>query len=162
MIETLTLITLSIILLIVFRPGKVTPLENPLTINRIGQFSAVLAPMLNLAQPFLETVSRKLSEADRHPGDTAPLYFSVQDREVRAHGEDHYLLAATLRGGVLYFQATAPQAGQSDVEALRAFSEAELARHPAAGEASNAAHAALVAAVQAAAGERGVAVVALE
>ncbi|MDR0480742.1 MAG: hypothetical protein LBG66_02525, partial [Gallionellaceae bacterium] len=113
MIETLTLITLFTILMVIFRPGKVEPLKNPLFINRIGQFNAVLAPMLNLAQPLLENISSRLTETERKTGDTRSLYFTVQDKEVKLEDSDVYLLAATLRGGVLYFQATAPQKDQN-------------------------------------------------
>ncbi len=130
MIETLTLITLAVIALIIFRPGKTPPLENPLTINRVGQFHAVLAPRINLAQPLLEEISRRIPEAVRASGNVQPLYFRVEDKEVKAHGRDYYLLAATLRDGVLYFQAAAPDQARGDLEVIRAFSEAELAKHP--------------------------------
>ncbi len=130
MIETLTIITLSIIALLIFRPGKTPPLESPLTINRVGQFHAVLAPRINLAQPLLEDISRRIPGALRSGGNAPPLYFRVQDKEVKAHGQDYYLLAATLRDGVLYFQATAPIKDTSDLDAIRAFSETELAKHP--------------------------------
>jgi hypothetical protein len=156
MIETLTIITLSILALIIFRPGKTEPLDNPLVINRIGQFHAVLAPKINLAQPFLENVSRHLGEQERQSGNTQPLYLKVSDREVKAHGQDFYLLAATLRDGVLYFQATAPDNNRSDLDTLRAFSEAELSHHPASTVVhSDMAENALSAAIQAAANQRG-------
>jgi hypothetical protein len=155
MIETLTIITLCVLALIFFRPGKTEPLKSPLVINRGGQFNAVLAPMLNLAQPLLENISRHLDEQDRQSGNSQPCYFRVTDKEVKAHGKNFYLLAATLRDGVLYFQATAPQDGSSDLDTIRAFSEAELSRHPAAAAHSGAAETALVNAIQAAAGQRG-------
>jgi hypothetical protein len=154
MIETLTIITLSVIALILFRPGKTEPLKNPLVINRGGQFHAVLAPMLNLAQPLLESVSRHLGEQDRQSGNSKPLYFKVSDKEVKAHGEKFYLLAATLRDGVLYFQAIGPQEKESHFDTIRAFSEAEMFRHPETWPHSDAAQAALTQAIQAAAGQR--------
>jgi hypothetical protein len=130
MIETLTLITLSVIALLIFRPGKTPPLENPLTINRIGQFHAVLAPKINLAQPLLENISHRITADMRHSGNTPPLYFSVQDKEVKAHGHHSFLLAATLRDGVVYFQATIPDAKQGDLDTISTFAEAELSQHP--------------------------------
>ncbi len=162
MIETLTLITLTIIALIIFRPGKTEPLDNPLVINRIGQFQAVLAPKINLAQPLLESVSRNLDEQQRHSGDSRPLYFKVSDREVKAHGKNFYLLAATLRDGVLYFQATAPEDNRDNLETIRAFSETELSRHPARAAHSDQAEHALSAAIQASAAQRGANLVQLE
>ncbi|MBI1174607.1 MAG: hypothetical protein GC139_04985 [Sideroxydans sp.] len=155
MIETFTIVTLSILALIFFRPGKTEPLKSPLVINRGGQFHAVLAPMINLAQPLLENISRQLGEQERQSGNSQPLYFKVNDKEVKAHGKDFYLLAATLRDGVLYFQAAAPEDKGSDLDTIRAFSEAELTRHPATAAISEAAQAALSDAIQSAASQRG-------
>lgn len=155
MIETLTIITLCTLGLIFFRPGKTEPLKSPLVINRVGQFNAVLAPMLNLAQPLLENVSRQLGEQERQSGNTASLYFRISDKEVKSHGKDYYLLAATLRDGVLYFQATAPEDKTDDLDTIRSFSDAEMSRHPEATAAhSEAAKNALSGAIQTAAGQR--------
>lgn len=156
MLETFTIITLCTLGLIFFRPGKTRPLESPLVINRIGQFNAVLAPMLNLAQPLLENVSRQLDEEQRQSGNTPPLYFKVTDKEVKYHGKDFYLLAATLRDGVLYFQATAPDDKSSDVDTIRSFSDTEMSHHPeTTAEHSETAESALTSAIQTAAGQRG-------
>lgn len=161
MIETLTIITLSIIALILFRPGKTPPLENPLTINRLGQFHAVLAPRINLAQPLLENISHRLDEEARK-GNTDPMYLKVEDKEVNAHGQSYYLLAATLRDGVLYFQAAAPQKEQGDIDTIRAFSDAELSKHPAASQPAADAAPTLLQAIQAAAEQRGAALTPLQ
>ncbi len=161
MIETLTLITLSVIALILFRPGKTPPLENPLTINRVGQFHAVLAPRINLAQPLLENIAHRVS-ADLRKNNTSPLYFKVEDKEVKSHGQPFYLLAATLRDGVLYFQAASPVANQGDMETIRAFSEAELSRHPEGAPPEAGARATLAEAVAAAASQRGAALTSLQ
>ncbi|MGO8754393.1 MAG: hypothetical protein ACLQHK_04085 [Gallionellaceae bacterium] len=155
MIETLTIITLSVLALIFFRPGKTEPLKNPLVINRGGQFHAVLAPMLNLSQPLLESISRHLNDQDRQSGNSKPLYLMVSDREVKAHGDKFYLLAVTLRDGVLYCQAIAPQEKENHLDTIRAFSDAEMFRHPETRPHSDAAQAALAAAIQAAADQRG-------
>ena len=154
MIETLTLITLSIIALIIFRPGKTPPLESPLVINRVGQFHAVLAPKINLAQPLLENISHRVTDELRAGGNTPPLYFRVEDKEVKAHGQDHYLLAATLRDGVLYFQATAPGKNEGDLDTIRAFSGAELTKHPETRPHDGQAATALTDAIHAAASQR--------
>ncbi|HKB60094.1 MAG TPA: hypothetical protein VKC56_08640 [Gallionellaceae bacterium] len=161
MLETFTLITLSVIALIIFRNGRTPPLENPLTINRIGQFHAVLAPKINLAQPLLENASHRVGE-DLRKQNTAPLYFKVEDKEVKSHGQAFYLLAATLRDGVLYFQAAAPNGNQGDVETIRAFSEAELAKHPESAAPADEARASLAEAITAAAAQRGATLTALQ
>ncbi len=162
MIETLTIITISILALIIFRPGRTEPLNNPLVINRVGQFHAVLAPKINLAQPLLEDISRRLGEHERQSGNTPPLYFKVSDREVKAHGKDFYLLAATLRDGVLYFQATAPDDDNDNLDTIRVFSETELSRHPASAAHSEGAEAALNTAIRTAATQRGAGLVQLQ
>ncbi|MDX8398860.1 MAG: hypothetical protein R8K20_01270, partial [Gallionellaceae bacterium] len=155
MIETLTVITLCVLFLIFFRPGKTPPLKSPLVINRGGQFHAVLAPMLNLAQPLLESISRNMIEEDRQSGDTKPRLFRVTDKEVKAHGKDYYLLAMTLRDGMLYFQATAPVEGSNDLDTISTVSETELSRHPSTLTISETAELALDKAIQAAASQRG-------
>ncbi len=162
MIETLTIITLCVIALILFRPGKTEPLDNPLVINRVGQFHAVLAPKINLAQPLLEDISRQLTEGTRQSGNTPPQYFSVQDKEVKAHGENYYLLAATLRDGMLYFQAAAPDKNSNSLDTIRAFSEKELVRHPDPAQPTETATSALLAAMRSAAERRGAILTQLE
>lgn len=161
MLETLTIITLSVLFLIFFRPGKTEPLKSPLVISRGGQFHAVLAPMLNLAQPLLEDISRDFTEQDRQLGNTGTHYYKVTDKEVKAHGKNHYLLAITLRGGELYFQAVAPHAESSEIEILRDFSDPILARHPAEAARSEPAEAALARAIETATAARGISIVPL-
>jgi len=155
MIETLTVITLCVLFLVFFRPGKTPPLKSPLVINRGGQFHAVLAPMLNLAQPLIESISRNMIEEDRQSGDTLPRLFRVTDKEVKAHGKNYYLLAMTLRDGMLYFQATAPVEGGNDLDTINTFSETELSRHPSTFAVSETTELALDKAIQAAASQRG-------
>jgi len=162
MVETLTLVTLCIIALLIFRPGRTPPLDRPLAISRPGQFHAVLAPRINLAQPLLENITSRVTEEMRRQGNTAPLYFKVHDKEVTAHGQEHYLLAATLRDGLLYFQAAAPDKQRSDLDTIRAFSEAELSKVPEAGAHAESATEALADAIRAAANQRGAALIALQ
>jgi hypothetical protein len=169
MIETITIITLSLLALIIFRPGTTPPLESLLTINRIGQFHAVLAPKINLAQPLLENISAHISKEQRQLGNTQPIYFKVHDRDVKSHGYDFYLLAATLRDGMLYFQATSPDdrkntphKNNSHIDIIREFSEAELARHPGTAVVNNACTSALMLAIQAVAKQHGATITLLE
>jgi hypothetical protein len=156
MIETITIITLSLLFLAFVRPGKTPPLTSPLTINRIGQYHALLAPMINLAQPFLESISAQLNEHDRRGGNIRPLYFAVQDKAVKAHGADLYLLAASLLDGVLYFQATVAKDNENHIDTIRAFSDEDLKRHPTSQSTLETDEVFLVNAVQAAANLRGI------
>lgn len=61
MIETFTIIILSVLFLAFFLPGKTPPLNNPLVIEHPGQYHMTLAPQLNLAQPFIEEVVKLIS-----------------------------------------------------------------------------------------------------
>jgi hypothetical protein len=108
MIELTLLTILFTIVVLVIKPGRTPPLENPLTIERIGQFRATLAPKLNLAQPLLESISKNLSEQARSSGDTRTLYFSINDGDVKAHGAKYYLLSVTLHHEMLYFAVCSP------------------------------------------------------
>lgn len=109
MIESITVATLCILFLIFFRPGKTPPLENQLVIERPGKYRMVLAPKLNLAQPFIEKIVNRIEtlECANREG-TAKRFFSIKDKSVTASGKDVYLLAVIYRSGILHFQAEWP------------------------------------------------------
>ena len=65
------------------------------------------------------------------------------------------MLAATLRDGVLYFQAAAPVKDQEDLAAISAFSGQEMSRHPETRAHDDNAAAALAEAIRSAASQRG-------
>lgn len=109
MIELAVLTLLITVVVIIIKPGRTPPLENPLVIERGGQFRATLAPKLNLAQPLLESISKNLSVEARASGDSKIFFFSVLDGEVKAHGVDHYLFAVALHAGMLHFKVAAPR-----------------------------------------------------
>jgi hypothetical protein len=129
MIETLTIITICMLLLIFFRPGKTPPLENPLVIERPGKYHVTLAPQLNLAQPFVEAVAQSLLESGRLNGNSSTQIFEVRDKQAVSHGHDEYLLAITQREGMLYFQAAAP-AADDKLKAISELSTGVLSRLP--------------------------------
>lgn len=132
MIETATLITLCMLYLIFFRPGKTPALENPLVIERPGQYHLTLAPQLNLAQPFIEALINLPELSDREGANSATQFFEVRDKQVVAHGYDFYLLAITLRNGIVYCQAVRPLSNEpaDQLPAISEFSHAVLARFP--------------------------------
>ena len=158
MIETITLITLSILLLIYFRPGKTPPLGSPLVIERAGQYQVTLAPQLNLAQPFIEAIAKQIIT----PVDTIQYSvtqcFEVRDKQVTAHGYKHYLLAITQRNGMLFFQGTAPSpllpGHDNSYDTLMKFSNTIMASMPATGSHSTALDERIVSAVKIAAQQR--------
>ena len=137
MIETLTIITLSVLLLIFFRPGKTLPLENPLIIERPGQHHMTMGPRLNLAQPLLEAIAKEIRAQVQTQPDCPTQCFEVRDKQVTAHGQEFYLLAITQRNGMLYFQAIAPRPlvhdRNSNFNTLMEFAHAVLANAPASG-----------------------------
>ena len=134
MIETLTIITLCILFLVFFRPGKTPPMKNPLVIARPGKYHVTFAPLLNLAQPFVEAVAQRLLESAIGSGNSATQFFEVQDALVTAHGHATYLLAITKRDGMFYFQAAAPVNNIDHLKTISEFSRKVLASVPFAGE----------------------------
>jgi hypothetical protein len=130
MIETATLITLCMLYLIFFRPGKTPPLENPLVIERAGQYHLTLEPRLNLAQPLIESIIVQLGTLSEQ--NTATMCFEVRDKQVLAHGFDFYLLAITRRNGLWFFQAVRPISAESSEQfkTVSEFTSAVLARYP--------------------------------
>ncbi|MFA6061270.1 MAG: hypothetical protein WC736_01565 [Gallionella sp.] len=155
MIETATLITLCMLYLIFFRPGKTPPLENPLVIERAGQYHLTLEPRLNLAQPFIEAIIVQLGTLSEQ--NTATMCFEVRDKQVIAHGDDFYLLAITRRNGLWFFQAVRPKSGEpsGQFKTVSEFSSAVLARYPLESEAMSDGEN-IVAAVQSVAQSRGI------
>ena len=135
MIETLTIITVSLLLLIYFRPGKTPLLDNPLVIERPGHYRVTLAPQLNLAQPFIEAIATHIGKPLDKDHHSRTQCFEVRDGQVTAHGHKHYLLAITQRNGMLYFQATAPRSLTPDTpyEMLMEFSNTVMANIPVTG-----------------------------
>jgi len=130
MIETITIITLSVLFLIFFRPGKTPPLNNPLVIERPGQYHMTLTPQLNLAQPFIEAVAKQLGSQSDETQYSSTQYFEVRDRQVTAHGHDYYLLAITQCNGMQYFQATSPKSDDlnSSLRTIHEFADAVITR----------------------------------
>lgn len=107
MIETATIITLVMLYLVFFRPGT-TPLSTaPLVIERTGKYRMTLAPQLNLAQPFIENVAKRIEAAQLVVvGDCV---FEVCDKRVTPKGIDCYELVIVQKDGMLNFEARNPQ-----------------------------------------------------
>jgi hypothetical protein len=109
MIESITIVTITILLLAYFRPGKTPPLENPLSIVRAGKYEIKLEAKLNFAQPFLESLAERIRPLIENLDGSAVQYFVVQDKQVKAHGSDRYLLAVCCRDHMIYFYGANPK-----------------------------------------------------
>lgn len=160
MIELIILTILTLVVLSLIRPGKTPPLDNPLLIERPGKYQMTLAPQLNLAQPFIEDIAKRLVASDAAAQESETLCFEVRDKEVTAHGKDFYLLAVTRRNGMLYFQAiTSPTGFPKDrTKDLLEFANRVLANIPMTGEPDEELNKRIVAATRDAAQQRGIAV----
>lgn len=132
--ELLLTITIVTLIVLTIRRGRPVVLDNPVIIQRPGQYHITLAPQLNRAQTFIEHIAKKFIQAHPQQGDLPSQYFEVRDPTVFANGESAYLLAVSLRDGMLYFQAINPQPliydADSDYKTLSEFSEAVLKHHP--------------------------------
>lgn len=130
------LLVASIITLVVLtiRRAKPVILENPVIIQRPGQYHITLAPQLNRAQTFIEQIASQISLINLADRELPTQYFEVHDPKVFAQGESCYLLAVAVRGGMSYFQAINPQPllrdADSHYKTVREFSESVLQYHP--------------------------------
>lgn len=135
MVESFLLLCLITVVILTIRRGKPVILDNPVIIQRLGQYHITLAPQLNRAQAFIENIAKQFPLASAN--EFATQYFEVRDPKVFAQGEDFYLLAAALRGGTLYFQVINPQPllhdADSHLKTVREFSDKVMALHPLAG-----------------------------
>ena len=132
MVESFLLLCLITIVFLTIRRGKPVVLDNPVIIQRAGQYHITLAPQLNRAQAFIESIAKQFPLQTSN--EFATQYFEVRDPVVFAQGEHFYLLAVALRGGMLYFQAINPQPllhdADSHLKTMREFSDTVLALHP--------------------------------
>ncbi len=132
--ESLLLITIITLIVLTIRRARPVILHNPVTIQRPGEYHITLAPQLNRAQTFIEQIALQFSKTHSLHGDFPSRYFEVRDPKVFAQGADCYLLAVTLRDGLLYFQAANPGKSKNDagghLKTIREFSEIVLKQHP--------------------------------
>lgn len=130
--ESLLLITIISLVVLTIRRARPVVLESPVIIQRPGQYHITLAPQLNRAQTFVEQIAAQYLKSPALHGDFPDRYFEVRDPKVFAKGSNSYLLAVSLRDGLLYFQAANP--GKQDdqdqhLKTIREFSEGVLKQH---------------------------------
>jgi hypothetical protein len=151
--ESLLLLTIITLIVITIRRARPVILENPVNIHRPGQFHITLAPQLNRAQTFVEQIAKQFIQLHHPKGDLPTQYFEVRDPKVFSKGQNSYLLAVSLRGGELYFQAVNPKTSKHEAEShyktVHEFSESVLQHHPLAGSVDESSTESLRAAVEA-------------
>ena len=132
--ETLLVLTLVTLVILTIRRARPVILDNPVIIQRPGQYHITLAPQLNRAQTFIEQIAQHFTQLHLPQRNLPTQYFEVRDPTVFSQGENCYLLAIALREGMFYFQAINPQPvihdADSHYKTLREFSEAVLKQHP--------------------------------
>jgi len=127
MYELAILALLIVVIVLSIRGGKPV-VQVPVIIHRPGQYHITLAPQLAYAQTFIEQIVLQFAQLHKPNGDIPGQYFEIRGPQAAC-----YLLAIAMRGGVLYFQAINPQPSQRDggnLEMLRDFSAAVIARLP--------------------------------
>lgn len=132
--ELLLVITIVTLVVLAIRRGSPVVLDNPVIIHRLGQYHITLAPQLNRAQTFIEQIAKPYMLMHPPQADLPTQYYEVRDPTVFARGESAYLLAITLRDGILYFQAINPRPliydADSHYKTLREFSGTVMKQHP--------------------------------
>lgn len=128
--ELLLLVVLVAVVTWAMRGGKPARLDSPLVIDRPGQLHVTLAPQLDHAQAFIESIAERCNRAGNPDGDVATQFFVAHGTAVGP--ESDYLLAASWRSGVWYFQAIMPplHERESSLKTMREFSAAVLVQHP--------------------------------
>lgn len=142
MIEiTLATIIITIIIVLTIRNTKRAVLENPVILNRTGQYHATLAPKLNIAQTFIEAIAKQIPGPRDESQNSSTQCFEVRDPEAAKISQELYLLAITMRNGMLYFQAIIPRPLINDQDShfnmLMESAHAALAHIPATGGVHN-------------------------
>ena len=134
MVDLILAIILVTLVGLAIRRTRYVQLDNPIIIQRPGQYHIILASQLSPAQAFIEQIARKFILLHPPPGDLPSQYYEIREPMVVDYGESAYLLAITLRAGILYLQAINPRPliydADSHYKTLRAFSEAMLKQYP--------------------------------
>lgn len=131
MIEITTITLLVITFIILGRLTKPRQLERPVVIARSGNYHVTLAPRLNLAITLIERIAHSYRAQPALSGDSTTLCLAVNDPSLRRYAIESYLLAITLKHGMLYFQAMQPAPnGDNPYRQLGEFAEAALKNIP--------------------------------
>jgi len=129
MLELPILLVLIALVVWFLRGSKAVILENPLIVSQAGQYHITLSPQLTCAQGFIESIATDFLPLKAQMGNVPTQYFTVYDSNETA-ARAGYLLAVSLRRGVLYFQAIIGVQTNNNVREIQQFSEAVLVSQP--------------------------------
>jgi hypothetical protein len=131
MIELVLLVVIVGAVVLAIRKGAAAAPDQPLIVQRPGQYHITLAPQLDSSLGFVEAVAQRLAGDQRPAGDVSTRYFRVRREDVPA--ESFYLLAIAFRKGMFFIQAIVPRPlrdAENHLADLREFSEAVLLHYP--------------------------------
>jgi hypothetical protein len=128
MIE-ITAIILLITFIMIGHLTKPRQLERPVLIVRNGNYHVTLAPRLNLAITFIERIAHCYRTQPALSSDSVTQYLAVNDPSLKRYAIESYLLAISLRHGMLYFQAMQPDT-RSDSPYRQLYEFAQAANMP--------------------------------
>ncbi len=97
-----------VVILAFIGKGKILPSENAIIIDRRGQYKMRLAPGLNLAQPFIETLAELLLRSNAIENELM-LCFEVRDKNILSRKQPFYLLTVSFQNNCLSFDASPAQ-----------------------------------------------------
>ncbi len=95
-----------VVILVIIGRGKLLPSEKQIVIERSGKYKMSLAPGLNLAQPFIETIANKIISIGDNTID-CELCFKVCDKKLATRKQPFYLLNVSSQSDQLHFEAQA-------------------------------------------------------
>ena len=91
--------------LVIIGKGKILPSEKPLIIERQGQYKMDLATGLNLAQPFIEALAKKVNLREVSRTNDLIYHFKVRDKHIASRKQPFYLLVISWKNEQLCFEA---------------------------------------------------------
>src|SRR4030065_2160885 len=99
MVELFLLTLLVALIVLSIRRGKPVGLDNPIIIQRPGQYHITLAPQLDRAHTFIEQIAARFSLSHPPQGELPSQFFEVRDPGVLAREGRSYLLAVAYQRG---------------------------------------------------------------
>jgi hypothetical protein len=132
--ELFILIALVAAVVIGMRHGKPAAPDTPIIVQQPRQYHITLAPQLDFALGFVETLAQRLVKVCQPTRDTPTRYFQVSHKGAASQANGFYLLAVAFRKGIFFLQAISPlpllHDTDSHLDTLRVFSDAVLLHYP--------------------------------